>query len=62
MLGGEKPTLQNGFSEISRCKKSASSRAEMARGWFGSNKVSELANMFSSRKLDICLQRRITVC
>ena len=42
---------KNGFSEIFRCKEFA----EKARGCFGSNKGSKIANMFRSRNLDICL-------
>ena len=66
MLRDEKPMNINGLLEIVRNKEFASCRAENARGCFGSNKVSKIANKFSSRNSDICLcnenfQRRITV-
>ena len=49
---------KNGFSEIFRRKEFAGSRAEKARGCFGSNKVSKIANMFSSTNLDMFLLKR----
>ena len=50
MYTGEKFSLdmnKNGFWEIFRYKEIAGSRAEKARGCFGSNKVSKIAKMFS---------------
>ena len=49
---------KNGFSEIFRCKELASSRAEKARGWFGSSKVSKTVNKFGSKNLDDWLLQR----
>ena len=62
MLRGAKPSFtheQNWiFRDISLPKEFACRRAEKARGCFGSDKVREIANMFSSRNLDICLLQR----
>ena len=62
MLSDKKPSFtilnKNGFSEIFRSKTFSSSRAEKARGCFGSNKVRKTANMFRSRNLDMSFATR----
>ena len=48
---------KSGFSEIFHCKEFASSRAEKARGCFGSNMVSKIVNICSAQETWISVFR-----